>query len=198
MTDEERNRWDDRYRARDDPSPGDPSPILEAAVDDHPPGRALDVATGGGRNARYLASHGWAVDALDISRVVLERAQRRTRREGLSINWILADADRYGFPRRTYDLVTISFFDARGSLPEIIEALTPVGTLVYEHYIDSGGTGDTNSNSSGSGPSDRYRFRPGELLERCRALEVQIQAYDEYERRGEERVTLVGRRPEDE
>ncbi|MFP9190864.1 class I SAM-dependent methyltransferase [Natronosalvus vescus] len=194
VTNEERNRWDDRYRARTrgDRSPGDPSPILEAAVDGHPPGRALDVATGGGRNARYLAAHGWTVDGLDISRIVLERARARARADGVSANWILADADRYGFPPTMYDLVTISFFDARRSLPEILEALTPGGILVYEHYVVSGDSGD--SSASTSGPGDRYRFQPGELLERCRSHGIRIQIYDEYERRDETRVILVGRR----
>ncbi|GAB3566499.1 hypothetical protein GCM10027445_13460 [Amycolatopsis endophytica] len=41
------------------------------------PGRALDLGCGPGRNARYLASLGFEVDAVDASPVVIERARER-------------------------------------------------------------------------------------------------------------------------
>lgn len=120
------------------------------------PGRALDIATGFGRNARLLARHGWTVDAIDISRTALERAQSRSADDGhtdsSSINWILADVDTYCFRPSSYDLITISFFDARPHLPAILEALTPGGVLVYEHYLRHDNEGDGNS----SAHTDRF------------------------------------------
>ncbi|MFC7240280.1 class I SAM-dependent methyltransferase [Saliphagus sp. GCM10025317] len=193
MTDEERRRWNDRYEHSTHRSPGDPSAVLEALADDLPAGRALDVATGGGRNARFLAECGWTVDAIDISSTVLSRAREheqdreRSLERTLTINWILADVDRYEFRASAYDLVTISFFDARDRLPAILESVAPGGILVYEHYLD-----DTNGGSPGS-PGNRYRFEPNELLKACSRLEIRY--YAEREVDGERLVTLVGHRP---
>ncbi|WP_312909391.1 class I SAM-dependent methyltransferase [Natronosalvus caseinilyticus] len=192
MTDEERRRWNDRYEGSTHRSPEDPSAVLEALADDLLAGRALDVATGGGRNARFLAERGWTVDAIDISSTVLSRAREReqdrerTLERTLAINWILADVDSYGFRPNAYDLVTISFFDARDRLPAIIDALAPGGVLVYEHYLDDASSG---------GPGNRYRFEPNELLEACSRLEIRY--YAEREVDGERLVTLVGHRSGD-
>ena len=48
---------------------------MEAALADLPPGRAVDLAAGEGRNAVWLASRGWDVTAVDFSRVALERGR---------------------------------------------------------------------------------------------------------------------------
>ena len=45
--------------------------VLESESWDLPPGRALDLACGKGRNALYLASRGFHVTAVDISPVAL-------------------------------------------------------------------------------------------------------------------------------
>ncbi|MCU4752241.1 class I SAM-dependent methyltransferase [Halobacteria archaeon AArc-curdl1] len=201
MTADERQRWESRYERTAFRSPEDPSPILGATLDSVEPGRALDIATGLGRNARLLAHHGWTVDAIDISRTALERARSRSAREegsdSSSINWILADVDTYCFRPWRYDLITISFFDARARLDSILEALAPGGVLVYEHYLHSSDDGrdcDSSDTDRKSGPSDQYRFAPNELLEACSPLRIRF--YDERPIRGERRVVLVGERPE--
>ena len=201
VTADERQRWESRYERTAFRSPEDPSPILEATLESVEPGRALDIATGLGRNARLLADHGWTVDAIDISRTALERGRSRSAREqrsdSSSINWILADVDTYCFRASRYDLITISFFDARTRLSAILEALAPGGVLVYEHYlhsIDAVCEDDSSDVDRKGGPSDQYRFAPNELLEACSSLRIRF--YDERPIRGERRVVLVGERLE--
>ncbi len=63
-------------------------------------GRALDVATGLGRNAIALADAGWRVDAIDVSRSQLERAREHAVSRPAAVEWILADVDSYAFPRQ--------------------------------------------------------------------------------------------------
>lgn len=58
------DEWNERYRAGDDLN-ADPAELLVSAASDLPPGRALDLACGAGRNALWLASRGWEVVAID-------------------------------------------------------------------------------------------------------------------------------------
>lgn len=165
----------------------DVSPVLRAVLEDLPAGRALDLATGGGRNALFLASSGWTVDAVDLSRAQLERARDRPGARADAIEFVLADVDSYAFPEAVYDLVTISFFDARDRLSAVESTLAPGGVLFYEHYLESR-PGET-------GPGDRYRFAPNELLSAISGLRVLY--YAEYRAEGEPRVTLVAHDPTD-
>ena len=68
--------WDARYAAADLVWSAGPNATVAALTADLPPGRALDVAAGEGRNAIWLAERGWDADALDFSRVGLDRAER--------------------------------------------------------------------------------------------------------------------------
>jgi SAM-dependent methyltransferase len=44
----------------------EPAPELSLALESLPPGRALDLACGSGRHARWLAARGWDVTAVDV------------------------------------------------------------------------------------------------------------------------------------
>jgi SAM-dependent methyltransferase len=66
--------WDERYRSAQRVWSGNPNPQLVAEVASRPPGRALDVGSGEGADAIWLARRGWTVVAADISGVALERA----------------------------------------------------------------------------------------------------------------------------
>lgn len=163
--------------------PNAASTILHALLESRPPGRALDLATGLGRNAAALAERGWAVDAVDLSRSTLDRARERVDPDPGAVEWILADVDSYAFPRGAYDLVAISFFDVRDRLPAVKSTLAPGGILFYEHYLETP--------PGESGPGDRFRFGPNELLSACADLRVLY--YVERRVGGEPRVTLVAR-----
>jgi len=62
-------RWDRQYGQSDRSEK--PSTFLKQILDeghwDIAPGRALDIASGAGRNALFLAAKGFAVTAVDIS-----------------------------------------------------------------------------------------------------------------------------------
>lgn len=61
--------WDARYRSGDRIWSGNPNPHLMAQVADLIPGAVLDVGRGEGADAIWLASRGWRVTAVDVSRV---------------------------------------------------------------------------------------------------------------------------------
>jgi SAM-dependent methyltransferase len=56
------------------------------------PGRALDLGCGPGRNALYLASRGFAVDAIDLSPVAIEWAGERAVEAGADVRFICGNA----------------------------------------------------------------------------------------------------------
>lgn len=74
--------WDERFESGKYPQEPEPSGLLQRYVDALPTGRALDVATGTGRNAVFLADRGHRVDALDKSRAGLEITRDRAAARG--------------------------------------------------------------------------------------------------------------------
>jgi SAM-dependent methyltransferase len=165
--------WDERFQSGSYPQNPDPSPILRESIDDIPDGRALDVATGTGRNAVFLAEQGYAVDAIDQSRAGLRIARENAERQDAEgrVNLIQADVPTFEFPTNRYELITISFYRAVDRFPDIKEALVPGGYLFVEHHLRS-------TEPTPAGPStDRYRFAANELLHAC--LDLTVLYYDE-------------------
>jgi SAM-dependent methyltransferase len=158
--------WDERFREGEYPTDPDPSPVLREYVASFPDGRALDLATGTGRNAVFLAEEGYEVDAIDRSREGLELARENARERGVSVDWIQADATEYPFPESTYDVLTVSYYRTLDRLGDLKAALAPGGVLFYQHHLRSSDPVDVGPSS------DRYRFRSNELLRACLDLTV--------------------------
>ena len=160
--------WDERFRRGEYPTDPDPAALLERWADRLPDGRALDVATGTGRNAVFLAEQGYEVDAVDRSRVGLEITMANARDRGVAdrVNPIRADLTEYGFPTDAYDVVTVSYYRTVDRLPDIRDALTEGGVLFVEHHLRT--TDEVDLGPSG----DRYRFAANELLRSCLGMTV--------------------------
>src|SRR6266705_4272763 len=56
-----------------------------------PPGRALDVGCGTGRDAVYLAKRGWQVTAVDFADAAIAKAEQRAADEGVQVQWVAGD-----------------------------------------------------------------------------------------------------------
>lgn len=161
-----RDVWEKRYRNGDYDPREHPSPLLAETVDWLPEGRALDLATGQGRNALFLAEQGYDVQAIDIAPAALEEAKRRADDRGVTAEWIAADIDEFDLPTDAYDVITISYYYNFDKLPDVKEALAPGGVLLYEHHLRS-------SEPVDRGPSgDRYRMRSNDLLRACADLTI--------------------------
>ena len=70
-------------------------PLLDGP-DAPPPGRALDVGCGSGRDAVYLAKRGWRVTAVDFVDQALARARQRGDEEGVKVEWVRGDVGELG------------------------------------------------------------------------------------------------------
>src|ERR1700730_19266904 len=78
-------------------TPGERRPIpplwqrLVEGADALPPGRALDVGCGTGRDAIHLTNRGWKVTAVDGVEEALAKARQRAAQEDVQVQWIAGD-----------------------------------------------------------------------------------------------------------
>ena len=71
----DQKRWDQRFKGKKFALGTKANPFLRKHVALLPKGRALDLAAGEGRNAVFLAQHGFKVDAVDISETGVRNTQ---------------------------------------------------------------------------------------------------------------------------
>ena len=120
----------------------EPNRFLVAEVSGLPPGRALDVACGAGRNAVWLAERGWAVTGVDFSDAALANARRLAAERVVQVEWVDGDL-RDWQPPAEYDLVAVLSLhvpadERRAVLSRAAAALAPGGTLlVVGHHSDN-------------------------------------------------------------
>ena len=137
MTAEDQKHWNEKHAS----GHGDeaPSSFLEEIFRNESwvirPGRALDIATGRGRNAFFLAERGFRVDAMDISAVALQEARKIAEAKGLAINFIEADLEQADLPEATYNLIINFNFLERSLIPKMKSALKLGGHIIFESYL---------------------------------------------------------------
>ena len=79
---------------------------------------ALDVATGGGHTALWLARHGWKVTVGDLAPRMLENAQKLCAEAGFRIETRLFPAEEVPFADASFDLVTVRVAPHHFSAPQ--------------------------------------------------------------------------------
>jgi tellurite methyltransferase len=93
-------------------------------------GRALDVAGGAGRNAVWLAKRGLDVTLIDISRVAIDRAERKAQSAGVRMRFLEADLDTAELPAPLFELVLIAQFLHRERRDDLARLLVTDGVLI--------------------------------------------------------------------
>lgn len=129
--------WNRRYAKRELVWTGKANGFLTAEVENLPPGRALDLAAGEGRNAVWLAERGWRVRAVDFSDVAVGKARRLAEERAVAdrVDFEVADLRGYRPEAGAYDLVIVMYLQLPGHelapiLRAAAEAVAPGGTLV--------------------------------------------------------------------
>jgi SAM-dependent methyltransferase len=179
--------WEERYASpRRRPRRG-PSAWLVTYADRLPTGRALDVATGEGRNALFLARRGFEVTGVDRSPTALRTARARAREEGLELELHLADLEACKLPAGPFDVVVVMRYLQRSLFEPLGRALAPGGVLLYESF--------TRDYLKYGPRNPEHLLRPGELREAFRDLEILAYRETEDPERREARASLLARRP---
>ncbi|HTQ76222.1 MAG TPA: class I SAM-dependent methyltransferase [Burkholderiales bacterium] len=83
--------WDERYSSIEYAYGKTPNDFLAAHFSRIPRGNVLSLAEGEGRNAVFLAKHGYSVTAVDSSIVGLKKAELLAKEHGVSIKLVHAD-----------------------------------------------------------------------------------------------------------
>jgi tellurite methyltransferase len=128
-------------------------------------GSALDIAAGKGRNAIYLSERGFAVVAVDISRVALDVAQANAKQKHLHIEFQQLDLEQSGFPEGGYDLIVNINYLQRSLIPRIKAALTVGGDIIFETYL-------IDQQRLGHPKNPSYLLAHNELLDSFREFRV--------------------------
>ena len=97
-----------------------------------PGGTALDVATGFGHAALWLARHGWKVTAGDIAPRMVKNAAKLCAEAGVTVETRLFAAEKMPFLPASFDLVTARvaphhFSSPERFLAEVVRVLKPAG-----------------------------------------------------------------------
>ncbi|WP_297889177.1 class I SAM-dependent methyltransferase [Sulfurihydrogenibium sp.] len=157
MNQEDRERWNKKY-LQGFKGENNPSQLLVDFVHLANKGKALDIASGLGRNSLFLAQNGFLVDAVDISDVAIEKLKTLHP----NINPIHADLKTFRPSENAYDLVINFNFLERTLFAYIKESLKKDGVLIFETFLE-GSPAKTNRD---------FLLRKNELLHAFLSMEV--------------------------
>lgn len=129
--------WDQRYAGDDLLWSLEPNRFVVDECADLPPGRALDVACGEGRNAIWLAKVGWQVTAVDFSGAALDKARALADRARVQVSWVAADVVSWlpAAAEQAFDLVVLAYLQVPSAQRRLLltaaaATVTPGGSLL--------------------------------------------------------------------
>jgi uncharacterized OsmC-like protein/predicted O-methyltransferase YrrM len=182
----EAHDWDERYRGATLLWTERPNQFLVEEVSGLEPGRALDLGTGEGRNAVWLAEQGWKVTAVDFSRVALDRGAAIAQHGDVDVEWVQADLTQYRPAAAAFDLVVILYLHLaagarRGVLEQAVTALRPGGrVLIVGHDLENrvAGHGGPQDPSVLYAPDRIAGELPGLTIARAQTVRRQVQTIE--------------------
>ena len=142
-TDDRRSYWNERYAERGTLWGADANQFVVRYLSDLPPGRVLDLASGQGRNAVWLAARGHSVTAVDISDVAAQQAGEVAAEAGVEVDFVTADLLSWEPDPAAFDLVLLSYLQVPAELrravhDKAIRAVAPSGVVfVIAHHLDN-------------------------------------------------------------
>ncbi len=185
--------WNERYTGTDLVWSATPNQFVAAELGSLPPGRAVDLAAGEGRNALWLASLGWQVTAVDFAAAGLEKGRAVEETLGLAhpVTWVCADLLTWA-PTPTgssspsesaYDLAVVAYLqlpaaERREVVRRAVAALRPGGTFFLVAH-------DTTNLTEGTGgPQDASVLMSAEdVLADLAGIDVEVVRAERVARR---------------
>jgi SAM-dependent methyltransferase len=144
----------------------------------------LDVACGYGRHAKYFASRGHHVTAVDRDGDAIASLQNIA-----NIHAELRDLEGDGsgaawpYPKHVFDAIVVCNYLWRPTFAAMLDSLQPGGVLMYDTFMDG-------NERYGKPSRADFLLRSNELLERLRGG-FTVRAYEEGDDRGPDGHTLA-------
>lgn len=156
--------WDKRYDTQEYIYGTEPNDFLAERFATIPKGKVLCLAEGEGRNAVFLARQGYAVTAVDASKVGLDKAQKLAVESNVDLEVVHADLADFRLGENEWDGIVAIFchlpVDVRQQVHrQIPTALRPGGVFLLEAY-----TPDQLALATG-GPTDRDLLLTDNILQ---------------------------------
>ena len=163
-----KERWDERYDRKMYIYGKEPTAFLKDKIDLLEKGKALVLAMGEGRNAVYLAQHGFNVTGVDISAVAIEKCKQLAEDRRAVVKTVVADLTDYDMGHEQYNLITNFYFYDKSLFPKVIRALKPGGMFILEQFSI-----DHLKQGVKFGPkTDKYLVKPNEFLELFKSTHI--------------------------
>jgi SAM-dependent methyltransferase len=160
--------WDARYATDGLVWTAEPNRWLVETLADLPPGTALDLGAGEGRNALWLARRGWQVTAVDFSAEAIRKGQAVQAADAPEasprIAWVQADLRSYVPAPRSSSAVVVMYIHlpapARRALVRAAAHAVAIGGVLLVVGHDQ-----TNLAEGVGGPSDpAVLFTAGDIV----------------------------------
>mgnify|MGYP003306296854 FL=1 len=158
-------KWDKRYSLLKG-APVEPPSWLETYRSWlSPGGLGLDVASGNGRIALWLASSGLNVTAIDISAIGLKAATLNVEKLGFTLETVVVDLDEMELSSGEFDVITCFHYWQVDLFKLICHQIKPGGIFISEIFTKPNLTRHEH-------PTEKYLAETGELKRVCDSLEI--------------------------
>ena len=161
--------WDSIYN-KDGFQSSDRKDFLATVLPRLAKGKALEIGTGSGSDAVFMAQSGFEVHGFDVSPLAVKEAQARAEKAGVQVDIQQKDLDLFLFKMMEYDTIIMNYY--RPPLPryysELIRTMKQGGTIVIESFLD-----DEAPEAYGDDEQFKnYYFKPNEVLKNLKGLRI--------------------------
>ncbi len=137
-SDEDKSFWDTFYKQKDDAFGKDAVGFLKENIAKIPKGKAFVPAMGEGRNAIFLAKHGFEVTGNDISEIAVDKAMVIAKKHNVNIKSAVVDLKQFKFVENQFDLVFISLYYEKSLIPGFKKTVKKGGYIMFYEEIYDG------------------------------------------------------------
>lgn len=133
-----------------------------------PGGRVLDLACGSGRHARFFASRGCTVEAVDRDAAALASLQGIP---GITTRCADLEGGPWPYVDQFFSAIVVTNYLHRPLFPHLLAALAPRGLLIYETFA-------LGNERYGRPSNPDFLLKPGELRDAVRGR-LSVIAYED-------------------
>jgi len=152
-------------------------------------GKAIEIASGEGRNAVFLAQAGFEIEGIDCSSVGIEKAKKLAAEKGVKAEFKVQNLDFFLMPLMKYDSIVMTYYRP---LPrffsEVRRGLVMGGTFLLEAYT----VDHLKANPQNPNLDFEDCYKPNEVLSHLK--EFHILYYDEIPEGTTHTVRVIARK----